>query len=112
MIDILVTLGGGGGGGFPGKKMSLGLSYGPIVSSLDNQAALRKRNMARQNNSSSVGRPTMAIRDKRGVRAKVVTVDTDGTFLMSCLYLCSVFTQPRTPNFESSLNAYCISCIA
>ena len=73
MIDTLVTLG-GGGGGFPGKKMSLGLSYGPIVSSLDNQAALRKRNMARQNNSSSVGRPTMAIRDKRGVRAKVVTV--------------------------------------
>ena len=93
MIDILVTLGGGGGGGFPGKKMSLGLSYGPIVSSLDNQAALRKRNMARQNNSSSVGRPTMAIRDKRGVRAKVVTVpqcirtDTDGTFLMSCVYV-------------------------
>ena len=114
MIDILVTLGGGGGGGFPGKKMSLGLSYGPIVSSLDNQAALRKRNMARQNNSSSVGRPTMAIRDKRGVRVKVVvvTVDTDGTSLMSCVYLCSVFMQPRTSNFENSLNAYYISCIA
>ena len=61
MIDILVTL--GGGGGFPGKKMSLGLSYGPIVSSLDNQAALRKRNMAAQQQNKSRGRPTMAIRD-------------------------------------------------
>lgn len=59
-----------GGGGFPGKKMSLGLSYGPIVSSLDNQAALRKRNMAQQNHSRG-SRPTMAIRDARSVRARM-----------------------------------------
>ena len=53
--------------------MSLGLSYGPIVSSLDNQAALRKRNLAQQNNSRG-SRPTMAIREARGVRAKKCTV--------------------------------------
>ena len=45
--------------------MSLGLSYGPIVSSLDNQAALRKRNLAQQNNPRG-NRPTMAIRDAEG----------------------------------------------
>ena len=45
--------------------MSLGLSYGPIVSSLDNQAALRKRNLAQQNNPRG-NRPTMAIRDAKG----------------------------------------------
>ena len=61
-----------GGGGYPGKKMSLGLLYGPIVSSLDNQAALRKRNMAQQNNSRG-NRPTMAIGDGRGVGAKMIT---------------------------------------
>ena len=77
--------------------MSLGLSYGPIVSSLDNQAALRKRNMARQNNSSSVGRPTKLV--LRSTKAQL-EVGLDAVTKW-CVLLYPNGNQPERAGFVS-----------